>query len=501
VIAAPSPKGTKPLKKGITKLAPAQKAGLSTQTVTQKDECRSSDVEILDKTKVNNLSPLHLKCFAYGFKETYETSYPNDDCVKALYSTFQMSRINGETARVKELHKKIGGDGSSVENACFANLPDKKKFLLSMDKFAKPGAKFPYAEGAKAAEEFMKTQWNSYDVGLSWGNALKKVRVPQQKGDPTIVPLAIPTKSTKRQSVPPGWHCSPEWYADAGCHCLCGAPDPACNDPNVYILNCPNNGASSPPGIYYCPNGFCISANHTQPPSTDSTSTEAPTTSTTIPATTIPATTIPATTTEPITPPVDTKEVICICGFDFSVADLDCKNPNSTVVGCGDVLSPQCVNGVCVGGRGAPAGWECSPFFYAADDGCDCDCGIPDPDCIDTSADTYNCDPGYYCLVNGTCSGTMVGNWTCPMEYYDAGDGCDCNCGIKDPDCDDDDDPYISGCPCDDMYCSEDGFCEGSCNGFIISARSSTEVDQLSEGSLLHLCGLLIMLLLIALFE
>jgi hypothetical protein len=32
--------------------------------------------------------------------------------------------------------------------------------------------------------------------------------------------------------------------------------------------------------------------------------------------------------------------------------------------------------GTCV-----PLQWHCSPLYYAADDGCDCDCGAPDPDC------------------------------------------------------------------------------------------------------------------------
>ena len=25
--------------------------------------------------------------------------------------------------------------------------------------------------------------------------------------------------------------------------------------------------------------------------------------------------------------------------------------------------------------------------------------------------------------------------WKCPSEFYGTNDGCDCNCGIKDPDC------------------------------------------------------------------
>ena len=34
-------------------------------------------------------------------------------------------------------------------------------------------------------------------------------------------------------------------------------------------------------------------------------------------------------------------------------------------------------------GQCVPNGWFCSPMYYnaGAEDGCDCDCGVPDPDC------------------------------------------------------------------------------------------------------------------------
>ena len=33
--------------------------------------------------------------------------------------------------------------------------------------------------------------------------------------------------------------------------------------------------------------------------------------------------------------------------------------------------------------------------------------------------------------------GEVPDDWTCPNGFYDAGDGCDCGCGVVDPDCDD----------------------------------------------------------------
>jgi hypothetical protein len=40
--------------------------------------------------------------------------------------------------------------------------------------------------------------------------------------------------------------------------------------------------------------------------------------------------------------------------------------------------------GTCV-----PLHWHCSPMFYAAEDGCDCDCGAPDPDCRGLPGQNY----------------------------------------------------------------------------------------------------------------
>ena len=52
----------------------------------------------------------------------------------------------------------------------------------------------------------------------------------------------------------------------------------------------------------------------------------------------------------------------------------------------------------------APSGWECDAAWYAAGDGCDCECGVAgalDPDCLDggggtntTTEELYNCPGG-----------------------------------------------------------------------------------------------------------
>ena len=123
----------------------------------------------------------------------------------------------------------------------------------------------------------------------------------------------------------------------------------------------------------------------------------------------------------------------CDCGC--GAIDPDCSLSGQTLYGCeeGQVCG---ATGVCE----APAteepsqgdGWTCNPSYYNANDGCDCDCGIPDPDCERSNQRLYNCEAGETCNDAGQCEAT----WQCNPAYYDANDGCDCGCGIPDPDCD-----------------------------------------------------------------
>ena len=68
------------------------------------------------------------------------------------------------------------------------------------------------------------------------------------------------------------------------------------------------------------------------------------------------------------------------------------------------------------------------------------------------SCGDYDCI-GIDLVQNWTCSNT---GWTCNAAYYDAVDGCDCGCGLVDPDC-------SSGTgTCD--YCSNAGACSLTCD-------------------------------------
>ena len=51
-----------------------------------------------------------------------------------------------------------------------------------------------------------------------------------------------------------------------------------------------------------------------------------------------------------------------------------------------------------------PSSWTCSPSYYNATDGCDCNCGAPDPDCVKADQNLYWCGAGQICNVSGVCS-------------------------------------------------------------------------------------------------
>ncbi len=93
--------------------------------------------------------------------------------------------------------------------------------------------------------------------------------------------------------------------------------------------------------------------------------------------------------------------------------------------------------------------WNCPSGFYGSDDGCDCGCGIPDPDCANAtvsecefcndtgscSEDTPECPGSIDPDDNAICDAEAF--WVCDPALFDAGDGiCNCGCGVVDPDCD-----------------------------------------------------------------
>jgi hypothetical protein len=90
----------------------------------------------------------------------------------------------------------------------------------------------------------------------------------------------------------------------------------------------------------------------------------------------------------------------------------------------------------------APDGWTCQASYYEADDGCDCGCGIADPDCPDALPEscTYewcgsDADPDPNDTTACVEAEPPAEGWTCNHNFYGGDDGCDCGCGVPDPDC------------------------------------------------------------------
>lgn len=171
------------------------------------------------------------------------------------------------------------------------------------------------------------------------------------------------------------------------------------------------------------------------------------------------------------------------CDCDCGIVDPDCSEVQQ-VFGC-PYIDEQLSSCVDVNGvptceytdANIPDTWSCENAYYNSTDGCDCECGVYDPDCDKDDQRIYNCDAGIgaSCPADtNTCAytGVVPEAWNCPGGFFGTSDGCDCNCGLRDPDCDVNG-QSLFGCPCDDMTCNSNGFCTGACGG--ITVLASTE--------------------------
>jgi len=146
----------------------------------------------------------------------------------------------------------------------------------------------------------------------------------------------------------------------------------------------------------------------------------------------------------------------CDCGC--GAVDSDCDD--ATIAGCDtngcatagfvpDAQDPvECVSAADGGVTGdagvvVPPEWTCLPAFFGGDDGCDCGCGVGDPDCTRSGidqCDTNSCPNAAAGDVpdpddETSCIASVPSLWTCPADWYGTGDGCDCGCGVLDDDC------------------------------------------------------------------
>jgi hypothetical protein len=81
-------------------------------------------------------------------------------------------------------------------------------------------------------------------------------------------------------------------------------------------------------------------------------------------------------------------------------------------------------------------GATCDPKSYDIDGLCDCGCGYADPDCADDEGCVGNACHADGCEVCHDFSAQIAClDWTCLPENYGTDDGCNCGCGAPDPDC------------------------------------------------------------------
>jgi cysteine-rich repeat protein len=197
------------------------------------------------------------------------------------------------------------------------------------------------------------------------------------------------------------WTCDPFAYADGHlCDCGCGSVDPDCNDATT--VSCDTCGREGSCSTGLCPGSVA-----------------------------------------------GTNNATCVgCGNGMPDTGEACDDGNNTP---GDGCTANCAL------ENAPV-WTCNPLYYGANDGCNCGCGIVDPDCADSTL--ASCDG---CNQPGSCSqqpcpgninavNNAICDWTCNPFYYADGNVCDCGCGIPDPDCAD---TTVASC----QICDDPGSC------------------------------------------
>lgn len=198
-----------------------------------------------------------------------------------------------------------------------------------------------------------------------------------------------------------GWTCPFQFFnALDGCDCNCGIPDPDCDvqSGKFNIFNCPGED-------FICINAECIEW------TCDSTEFN------------------------------DGEFCNCGCGSP----DPDCDIfPRLPVVGCSE--DELCGNNGC---KAAPQEWTCDVDLFDNDDGCHCNCGVQDPDCVSDQSNLIGCDNDNIC-VNSQCI-----EWTCNLNEFNDGEICNCGCSSVDPDCVLEQQLPVVGCD-ESLICVED---------------------------------------------
>ena len=155
------------------------------------------------------------------------------------------------------------------------------------------------------------------------------------------------------------------------------------------------------------------------------------------------------------------------CDCECGAVDPDCLDDPREPWGCegqGQICAPDAT----CQGPDVPAEWSCDWSFFDANDGCDCACGAVDPDCLQDSSAPYNCDEGQVCGADGACRTLDTAlsappvpvppEWHCDETWYGDDQGCDCECGAVDPDCLKQESEVL-WCEDEDQICGPDATC------------------------------------------
>lgn len=253
------------------------------------------------------------------------------------------------------------------------------------------------------------TGGNAGDTGMmdaSMDGAVFDGRVPDARRDDD--------SGTVDAGGPQGWLCRDNLWSDGVCDCGCGVFDadcrsgPSCTEPGCTESAC--EACFDPRGLWMpcdAPVWSCNAAELNDP------------------------------------------NGFCDCGC--GAPDPDCRGQGCTAASCRAAACDRCHDDTnTVIGCEVPIEWQCDPGMYGGSDGCDCGCGFPDPDCDGMGCTSAGC-------TDTTCDVCHVGSrtvrcdlpaaWTCNPNAYASDDGCDCGCGVPDPDCD--------GAGCEGDGCSD----------------------------------------------
>jgi hypothetical protein len=152
---------------------------------------------------------------------------------------------------------------------------------------------------------------------------------------------------------------------------------------------------------------------------------------------------------------------VCDCGC--GVSDPDCAPAAGTTSGAGSFAAEcdRCVNqGNDPVGCNPPLEWTCYDQHYGTGDGCDCECGAPDPDCAGNGCATPGCSDSMgaaceYCWTDKDTPDECGSKWTCTandsVNAWTSTSTCDCGCGTPDPACRFGDRPGCVGADCDQV--------------------------------------------------